>query len=98
MEQSEIVMNRILIGKVSKEERDEIKSLHMRRSALLDLSQILTAENSELHKKLIEDLAEINANFHEWWVSKVKEHNWERSEKGRWQIDFNTCEIFLIQQ
>lgn len=91
-------MSRILIGKVSKEERDEIKSIHMRRSALLDLSQILTAEKSELYEKLVKDLSETNVRFHEWWVSKVKEHNWERSEKSRWQIDFNTCEIFLIEQ
>ena len=91
-------MSRKLVGEVSIEEKKEIKSIYMRRSALLDLSKILTAGNSELYEKLVQDLGETNEKFQEWWSSKAKEHDWEGAENGRWQIDFNTCEIFLLEQ
>lgn len=91
-------MNKKLVGEVSIEERDKIKNIYMRRSALMDLSKILTADNSELYEKLVLDLGETNVKFQEWWSSKAKEHDWEGAENGRWQIDFNTCEIFLVEQ
>ena len=91
-------MNRKIVGEVSIEERDEIKSIYMRRSALMDLAKILTIDNSELYEKLIIDLGETNVKFQDWWSAKAKEHDWEGAENGRWQIDFNTCEIFLVEQ
>lgn len=91
-------MNRKLVGEVTPEERDEIKGLYMRRSALLDLSKILNADNSELYEKLLNDLGETNIKFQDWWSLKSKKYDWEGAENCRWQIDFHTCEIFLVEQ
>lgn len=84
-----------LIGKVTKEEKDEIQTLFERKNGLNDLAKILTADNVELYEKLVKDMGTTNMRFQQWWDNMGLKYNWESVENGSWQINFDTCEIFL---
>ena len=84
------------IGKVSTEERDEIQKLFERRNGLSELAKILTSENNDLYEKLIKDMGETSIKFQSWWDSMAAKYNWEADQNGHWEIDFNTCIIYLI--
>lgn len=89
-------MTNKLVGQVTPEERDEIQTLFERRNGLNELSQILTAENEALYEKLVKDLGETGAKFQNWWNRMGEKYNWESVEGGNWEINFETCEIFLV--
>lgn len=85
-----------LVGKVTTEERDEIQSLFERRNGLTELAKILSADNAELYEKLVKDMGETGTKFQQWWDGMAQKYNWEWNENGNWEINFETCEIFLI--
>lgn len=89
-------MTNKLVGQVTPEERDEIQTLFERRNGLNELSQILTAENEALYEKLVKDFGETGAKFQNWWNRMGEKYNWESVEGGNWEINFETCEIFLV--
>jgi CXXX repeat modification system protein len=84
-----------VISKVTPEERDEIQTLFERRNGLNELAKILTSDNTELYEKLVKDMGETNTKFQSWWNRMSQKYQWESTENGNWEIDFNTCEIFL---
>ncbi len=90
-------MEKKKVGIVTEEERDEIQKLFKRHIGLTDLAKIVTADNVELYEKVINDLGETNTKFQDWWNKKGEKYNWESAENGRWQINFDTCEIFLVK-
>ena len=83
------------IGKVSLEEKEEILSLFERRNGLTELSKIVTADNVDLYEKLVKDLGETSHKFQDWWSRMGNKYQWENVEGGNWEIDFDTCEIYL---
>ena len=87
-------MNKI-IGKVTETERDEIQNLFERRNGLNELAKILTIDNVELYEKLVNDLGETGTKFQQWWDDMAAKYNWESCEGGNWEINFDTCEIYL---
>lgn len=91
-------MERKLVGQVTVEEKNEIQSLFERRNGLNELSQILTVENEALYEKLVKDLGETGAKFQNWWNRMGEKYNWESAEGGNWEINFETCEIYLIAE
>lgn len=91
-------MTKKLVGQVTPEERDEIQTLFERRNGLNELSQILTAENEALYEKLVKDLGETGAKFQNWWNRMGEKYNWESAEGGNWEINFETCEIYLVTE
>lgn len=90
-------MKRKLVGNVSVEERDEIKQLFERRNGLNELARILTADNSELYEKLVKDMGETGAKFQDWWERMARKYQWETVENGNWEINFDSCDIFLVE-
>ena len=80
------------------EERTEIQTLFERRNGLNELAKILTAENAELYEKLVKDLGETGTKFQKWWDDMAAKYQWESAENGNWEINFDTCEIFLVTQ
>lgn len=88
-------MNRI-VGKVTEQERDEIQTLFERRNGLNELAKILTADNNELYERLVKDLSETTSKFQSWWDTMSNKYQWESTDNGNWQIDFNDCSIYLI--
>ena len=86
------------IGRVTEEEKNEIQALFERRNGLNELSQILTVENEALYEKLVKDLGETGAKFQNWWNRMGEKYNWESVEGGNWEIDFDTCNIYLVTE
>ncbi|MBR4156930.1 MAG: CXXX repeat peptide modification system protein [Bacteroidales bacterium] len=85
-----------LIGKVTEEEKKEIQTLFERRNGLNELAKILTADNELLYEKLVKDIGETSLKFQGWWDRMAKQYNWERAENGNWEIDFESCDIYLV--
>lgn len=85
------------IGKVTPEERNEIQTLFERRNGLQELGNILTADNVELYEKLVKDLGETGTKFQNWWDRMANKYQWESSEDSSWEINFESCEIYLVK-
>ena len=84
-----------LVGKVTVEEKNDILALFERRNGLYELAKILTDDNDALYNKLIKDMGETNTKFQNWWDTMAKKYQWESAENGNWEINFDTCEIYL---
>lgn len=85
-----------LIGNVTPEEKEEILHLYERRNGLNELAKIVTADNDELYEKLVKDLGETGSRFQTWWDRMASKYEWEGIDDGHWEINFDTCEIFLV--
>ncbi|MGM9696606.1 MAG: CXXX repeat peptide modification system protein [Alloprevotella sp.] len=90
------MVTRKLIGQVTEEERNEIQTLFERRNGLNELAKIVTADNTDLYEKLVKDLGETGTKFQQWWDSMADKYQWESEEGGNWEINFETCEIYLV--
>jgi len=88
-------MAKKLIGQVTVEEMKEIQSHFERKNGLTELARILTPDNQELYEKLVKDLGETQSNFQGWWTRMSQKYNWESVDGGNWEIDFDTCNIYL---
>ena len=86
---------RKLVGQVTPEERNEIQTLFERRNGLNELAKILTSDNEVLYEKLVKDMGETSTKFQNWWNRMASKYQWEGTENGNWEIDFDTREIFL---
>ena len=91
-------MAKKLVGHVTPEEKNEILTLFERRNGLNELAKILTADNAELYEKLVKDLGETGGKFQNWWDRMAEKYQWESAENGNWEINFDTCEIYLVTQ
>ena len=95
--------NNNLVGKVTPEERDEIKELFERKNGLTELTKTLADSDqksfikSPLYDKLIKDMGETSTRFQKWWDDKSKKYKWKGKEGHSWQINFETCEIFIVK-
>ena len=89
-------MERKLVGQVAVEEKNEIQTLFERRNGLSELAKILTPDNAELYEKLVKDMGETSTKFQRWWDEKAQKYSWESVANGNWEINFETCEIFLV--
>lgn len=83
------------VGQVSINEKLEIQTLFERRNGLHELAKIVTADNTELYDKLVKDLGTTETMFQLWWNRMSEKYQWESVENGNWEINFETCEIFL---
>ena len=89
-------MTKKLVGQVTPEEKDEIQRLFERRNGLNELAMILTPDKEEFYEKLVKDMGESGVRFQQWWNTASQKYNWEMTENGNWEINFETCEIFLV--
>lgn len=91
-------MVRKLVGQVTINEKNEIQTLFERRNGLNELAKILTTDNTELYEKLVKDMGETQSKFQNWWDRMSAKYQWESAENGNWEINFETCEIFLVTE
>ncbi len=89
------MVTRKKVGQVTPEERNEIQTLFERRNGLNELAKILTSDNEELYEKLVKDMGETSTKFQTWWNRMASKYQWEGTENGNWEINFDTCDIFL---
>ena len=85
-----------IVGQVTVEEKNEIQTLFERRNGLNELAKIVTADNTELYEKLVKDMGETSSKFQSWWDTMAQKYQWESAENGNWEINFETCEIYLV--
>lgn len=85
-----------IVGQVTPEEKNQIQTLFERRNGLNELAKILKADNSDLYEKLVKDMGETGTKFQNWWDTMAKKYHWESAENGNWEINFDSCEIFLV--
>lgn len=83
------------IGRVTPEQKDEIQALFERRNALKELFMIVDPKNTELYERVLADISETKKKFDQWWNDRAAEYGWEGCANGNWEIDFDSCEIFL---
>ena len=91
-------MNKKPIGLVTPEERNEIQTLFERRNGLNELANILTADNTDLYEKLVQDLGETGTKFQNWWDKMAEKYQWEAVDGSNWEIDFDSCIIYLVTE
>lgn len=84
------------VGQVSEDERDLIKAIFERKNGLVELAKIISPDNEGLYEKLIKDLSQTNQKFEEWWREMSCKYNWEFDPNSHWEIDFDSCKVFLI--
>lgn len=86
------------VGQVTPVERTEIQQLFERKNGLNELAKILTPDNDALYQKLVKDMGETGTKFQNWWDSMAQQYNWKSTPNGHWEINFDTCEIFLSEE
>jgi len=92
------------VGKVSVEEKNEIQLLHERKNGLIELIKSLVnldqnvLENSYLYEKLVKDMGITTTKHQQWWNDKSSKYSWESKEGCSWEINFETCEIYLVNK
>lgn len=72
--------------------------LFERKNGLNELAKILTPENESLYQRLVLDMGETSTKFQQWWDSMATKYNWKSSDNGHWEINFETCEIYLTEE
>ncbi len=93
--------DRKLIGKVTAKERDEIQSLFERKNGLTELIHSLAASDDEIlrngyfYEKIMADLGSTTTRHQQWWDKRAGQYNWENVPGHVWEIDFDSCRIFL---
>lgn len=92
------MVTRKKVGQVTVEEKKEIQQLFERRNGLNELARIVTTDNSDLYEKLVKDLGETGTRFQQWWDRMAQKYNWESCDNGNWEIDFDTCDIYLVTE
>lgn len=85
-----------IVGSVTEQEKNQIKELFERRNGLSELARILTANNTDLYERLVKDLGETSTKFQNWWDTMSEKYQWEKADGGNWEINFETCEIYLV--
>jgi CXXX repeat modification system protein len=85
------------VGIVTESERDEIRQLYERINGLKELTKVVSPDNIELYEKLVTDMGTTVTRFQEWWNMKSNKYHWESSDEGSWEIDFDTCVIYLTE-
>lgn len=90
----------IKCGKVTEEERDQIRKLYVRKVALTELFSTLGRgdldSGRDFYDKVVMDYGETATQFQQWWDSTAQKYGWQSREGGSWQIDFETCEVSLL--
>lgn len=86
------------VGQVTPEERDQIQALFERKNGLIELVRSLAGEqiNEALYEKIIADLGRVTTRFQAWWDKAGRRYGWESQPGGRWEVDFETCAIYLV--
>lgn len=84
-----------LVGIVAKEERDELKDLFERKNGLLELINSIN-DSLPIYDKIVMDLGKTSTKMQNWWSKYADFYKWEQAENGHWEIDFETCENFLV--
>ena len=94
-------MARTKIADVTDDERNEIRRVYERRTALtellltLDSPDLSSSDREALQTSIEEDLARTQDRFEGWWLAVGAKYRLERADHCTWMIDFDTKELWL---
>lgn len=89
------------LGRITPEERDEIRTLFERKSGLVELARALAGmtrqdlEASGLYEKLAQDIGRATIQFQGWFDRTSRKYGWENLPGHRWEVDFDACTVYL---
>lgn len=49
-----------------------------------------------MKERLVKDLGETGTKFQRWWDRMGHMYLWESTDGGNWEIDFDSCDIYLV--
>ncbi|HEY9167188.1 MAG TPA: CXXX repeat peptide maturase [Candidatus Kryptonia bacterium] len=93
-----------IVGSVAPAERDEIRALFERKNGLTELFRSLSSLNeaelqsSALYERIVADMGDVSVRFQKWWDAMSKKYSWDNIPGYKWEIDFDSCEIYLEKQ
>ncbi len=96
-------MTKELVGTVTEEEKNELLILFERKIGIDELAatlenDLLSTEKKEIMQdKMISELGKVTLNLQAWWDKMYEKYKWKSIEGYVWNIDFETCEIFLTK-
>jgi len=88
------------VGQVTVEERDGIRAMFERKSALLELFKSLAdgdQMNDAVYEKVVADLGKVTTRFNDWWSAMRTKYQWESAADGHWEIDFEDASVYLFR-
>ena len=97
-------MKKEIVGMVTVEEKNELMILFERKLGIEELavtleSDLLAAEKKDqMQDKMISELGKTKLKLQAWWDKMYAKYNWKSVEGNKWNIDFQTCEIYIIEQ
>lgn len=88
------------VGQISEAEKLEIQQLFNKKRSLEELFRVILSggipvKNEDIYNKLVDEYTVVTAKFQDWWDRSSLKYNWEGREKGTWQVDFDTNDIYL---
>jgi CXXX repeat modification system protein len=89
------------LGKITPQERDEIKVLFERKNGLVELAKALAGmsrqelDASGLYDKVTQDIGRASTQFQAWFDRTSRTYGWENRPGHRWEVDFDTCTVYL---
>ncbi|WP_419544821.1 CXXX repeat peptide modification system protein [Odoribacter laneus] len=84
-----------MVGKITEQECDEIQKLFERKNGLNELAKIVKNDDA-LYEKLVVDMGVTSIKFQKWWNDMAAKYQWESRENSNWEVNFDTCEIYLV--
>ena len=82
-----------VIGKVTEEEKQQIKDINEHKNSLEELLLILPQE-CELYQKALDEMNNTMNAYQEWWSTHYNKYHWEKGNTN-WTILFETNEIII---
>jgi CXXX repeat modification system protein len=88
-------MKKGVVGKVTEGERDEIKAIFERKNGLRELFGTIQDPAHPLYERIVQDMGATEVRFQRWWDDRRRQYRWKGETGHHWEIDFETCEIFM---
>jgi CXXX repeat modification system protein len=91
-----------LLGIITETETEDLRRLYERKLALhelipsLDSGFLSNEQKDELYEKVLIDIEKTNSLFDSRRNEILLKNKWILTENGKWIIDFDTNEIFLL--
>jgi len=89
----------VVLGEVSTEECEQIRSIFDRRMGLQALVRALADMpdrlSDDLYERVVQDYASVDRQMRRWWEETRKTHGWDSPAGASWSIDFNSRVVSL---
>ena len=94
---------RVRLGTINEYESTALIAIIRKKNIVRDLLTTFSDDRINsmddftiLYDKIKSDYEKLLLEQNEWWVNIAKQYNWSYKSTQRWQINFDTSEVFLI--